>query len=74
MSVKSYLVAHNIHVLSLTQIEPVEKVGISDSMRDRLKQEASTGMDSEKKQSNVILYIGAVIAVLVILGGQGILY
>jgi hypothetical protein len=43
-------------------------------MRDRLKREASTGMDSEKKQSNVILYIGAAIAILVALGGQGILY
>jgi hypothetical protein len=63
------------YVLPLKQqYEPAQKIGISDSMRDRLKREASTGMDSEVKQSNVILYIGAAIAVLVILGGQGILY
>jgi hypothetical protein len=58
----------------LKQIEPAEKIGISDSMRDRLRREASTGMDSEAKQPNVILYIAGIIAVLVILGGQGILY
>jgi hypothetical protein len=65
--------SHYVLVLK-QQYEPAEKIGISDSMRDRLKREASTGMDSEKKQSNVILYIGAAIAVLVALGGQGILY
>jgi hypothetical protein len=43
-------------------------------MKDRLTREASTGMDSEKKQTNVILYIIAVIGVLVALGGSGILY
>mmetsp|Transcript_747 Transcript_747/g.1716 ORF Transcript_747/g.1716 Transcript_747/m.1716 type:complete len:132 (+) Transcript_747:145-540(+) len=50
------------------------KTGISDSMRAKLMAEASTGLDSESKQSNVILYIGVVIAILVALGGQGILY
>jgi hypothetical protein len=58
----------------LKQIEPAEKIGISDSMRDRLRNEASTGMNSDQKQPNVILYIGVVIAILVGLGGKGILY
>jgi hypothetical protein len=43
-------------------------------MRDRLIREASTGLDSEKKQTNVILYICVGVAVLVALGGSGILY
>lgn len=43
-------------------------------MRDRLMREASTGLDSEQKQTNVLLYIMAGVAVLVLLGGQGILY
>jgi hypothetical protein len=43
-------------------------------MRDKLMQEASTGMDSESKQNNVILYIIGIVGVLVVLGGQGILY
>ena len=47
---------------------------LSDSMRTRLMREASSGLDSEKKQSNVILYISVAVAVLVLLGGQGILY
>lgn len=50
------------------------KQGISDSMRERLIREASTGLDSEQKQTNVILYISIGVAILVILGGQGILY
>lgn len=50
------------------------KSGISDSMRAKLMAEAATGLDSEQKQSNVILYIGVVIAVLVALAGKGILY
>lgn len=50
------------------------KSGISDSMKQRLMAEASTGLDSEAKQTNVILYIGIAIAILVALGGQGILY
>merc|ERR1719253_689142 len=44
---------------------------LSDSMRTRLMREASAGLDSEKKQSNVILYISVAVAVLVLLGGQG---
>jgi hypothetical protein len=43
-------------------------------MRDRLMREASTGLDSDKKQTNVILYIILGVAVLVILGGAGIFY
>jgi hypothetical protein len=50
------------------------KDGLSDSMRDRLLREASTGLDSDQKQNNTILYISVVVAILVILGGQGILY
>lgn len=50
------------------------KSGISDSMRAKLMAEASTGLDSEKPQTNVILYIGVVVAILVALGGSGILY
>lgn len=50
------------------------KQGISDSMREQLIREASTGLDSEQKQTNVILYISIGVAILVILGGQGILY
>jgi len=50
------------------------KSGISDSMRAKLMAEASTGLDSEKPQTNVILYIGIVVAILVALGGSGILY
>lgn len=37
-------------------------------------QEASTGLDADKKQTNVILYIMLGVAVLVILGGAGIFY
>jgi hypothetical protein len=47
---------------------------LSDSMRERLRREASTGLDSNQKQTNVILYISIAVAVLVLLGGQGILY
>jgi len=50
------------------------KAGLSDSMKARLMAEAATGLDSEKKQTNVILYIMAAVGVLVILGGQGIFY
>lgn len=53
--------------------EPV-KAGISDSMRQKLMSEASSGLDSEKKQTNVILYIMGAVGVLVILGGAGIFY
>mmetsp|Transcript_21131 Transcript_21131/g.30938 ORF Transcript_21131/g.30938 Transcript_21131/m.30938 type:complete len:112 (+) Transcript_21131:91-426(+) len=47
---------------------------LSDGMRAKLMREASTGLDSEQKQSNVILYISAAVVVLVLLGGQGILF
>lgn len=43
-------------------------------MRERLVREASTGLDPDRKQTNVLLYIMAVVAILVILGGAGILY
>jgi len=43
-------------------------------MKARLMAEASTGLDSDKKQNNTILYIGVVVAVLVALAGSGILY
>lgn len=51
-----------------------QKSGISDSMRSRLMAEASTGLDSEKPQTNVILYISIVVVILVALAGGGILY
>lgn len=56
------------------EVEPAPKVGISDSMKERLMKEASRGLDSEQKQDNVLLYIIAAVGVLVILGGQGIFY
>jgi hypothetical protein len=43
-------------------------------MKERLKREASSGLDSEVKQTNVILYIIAAVGVLVLIGGQGTLY
>jgi hypothetical protein len=53
--------------------EPV-KDGISDSMKARLMKEAGTGLDSETKQDNVILYIILGVAVLAVIGGAGTLY
>ena len=50
------------------------KSGISDSMRERLMREASTGLDADQKQTNVLLYIMIGVAALVVVGGQGILY
>ena len=47
---------------------------ISSEMRNRLLREASTGLDSEKKQVNVILYISIGVALLVLIGGQGIFF
>ncbi|KAL3774881.1 hypothetical protein ACHAW5_007299 [Stephanodiscus triporus] len=47
---------------------------LSNSMKERLAREASIGLDSDKSQTNVILYISVVVALLVALGGQGILY
>ena len=43
-------------------------------MRDRLMREASTGLDADQKQTNVLLYIIIGVAFLVVVGGQGILY
>jgi hypothetical protein len=43
-------------------------------MRQRLLKEATTGLDSDKPQTNVILYIMVAVAVLAIAGGAGILY
>ena len=54
--------------------EPKSKVGLSKSMKERLQREASSGLDPDAKQTNVLLYIMGVVALLVILGGQGILY
>eukprot|EP00588_Corethron_pennatum_P009534 CAMPEP_0194268938 /NCGR_PEP_ID=MMETSP0169-20130528/3197_1 /TAXON_ID=218684 /ORGANISM="Corethron pennatum, Strain L29A3" /LENGTH=120 /DNA_ID=CAMNT_0039010403 /DNA_START=221 /DNA_END=584 /DNA_ORIENTATION=+ len=39
-----------------------KKPALSNSMRDRLLQEASSGLDSEKPQTNVILYISVIVA------------
>jgi hypothetical protein len=49
-------------------------VGISNSMKERLVREASTGLDADQKQSNVLLYIMAAVSVLVLLGGKDILF
>lgn len=56
------------------EVSPVVKDGLSSSMRERLIREASTGLDSEQKQTNVILYISIAVVLLVIAGGGGILY
>mmetsp|Transcript_19437 Transcript_19437/g.27355 ORF Transcript_19437/g.27355 Transcript_19437/m.27355 type:complete len:146 (+) Transcript_19437:43-480(+) len=55
------------------EVEPY-KDPLSDSMRSRLMAEASTGLDSNQKQTNVILYISVAVTLLVLAGGQGILY
>lgn len=47
---------------------------VSNAMKERLRREASTGLDSNQSQTNVILYISVAVALLVIAGGQGILY
>ena len=54
-------------------LEPPRET-LSNSMKERLIREASVGLDSEKPQTNVILYVSVVVALLVALGGQGILY
>lgn len=59
--------------LSQRQVEPAV-TQLSDNMRARLMAEASTGLDSDKKQTNVLLYIMAGVAALVLLGGGGIFY
>ena len=50
------------------------KENVSNAMKERLRREASAGLDSNKSQTNVILYISAAVALLVLAGGQGILY
>lgn len=55
------------------EVEP-SVTQLSDSMRSRLMAEASSGLDSDKKQTNVLLYIIAGVAALVVLGGGGIFY
>mmetsp|Transcript_10862 Transcript_10862/g.13859 ORF Transcript_10862/g.13859 Transcript_10862/m.13859 type:complete len:168 (-) Transcript_10862:363-866(-) len=47
---------------------------VSNAMKERLRREASTGLDSNSSQTNVILYISVAVVLLVALGGQGILY
>lgn len=54
-------------------LEPIRDP-LSDQMRQRLMREASTGLDSNSKQNNVILYISAAVVLLVLAGGSGILY
>jgi preprotein translocase subunit Sec61beta len=43
-------------------------------MKERLLREASRGLDSDQKQPNLVLYVIVAVAILVLLGGQGILY
>lgn len=66
--------SHLVYSDSIIQVEPAPKAGISDSMRERLMREASTGLDADQKQTNVLLYIIVGVALLVVVGGQGILY
>jgi hypothetical protein len=71
----SYPFSHSAYSC-FSQVDPIpaQKQGISNSMKERLIREASTGLDPDRKQTNVLLYIIAGVAVLVLLGGQGILY
>lgn len=48
---------------------------ISDNMKERLKKElTSQGADPNKSAGNPILVVAGIIAVLVVVGGQGIFY
>ena len=47
---------------------------LSDGMRQKLMREASSGLDSEKPQTNVILYISVAVVILAALAGQGIFF
>mmetsp|Transcript_16660 Transcript_16660/g.34990 ORF Transcript_16660/g.34990 Transcript_16660/m.34990 type:complete len:165 (-) Transcript_16660:478-972(-) len=47
---------------------------LSNAMKERLRREASTGLDSNQSQTNVILYVSVGVALLVLIGGQGILF
>jgi preprotein translocase subunit Sec61beta len=65
----------HLPLFAQTQMDSApQKDGISNSMKERLMREASTGLDSDQKQPNVILYISLAIALLVVLGGAGIFY
>ena len=78
------LADHHTHPISLvcifilfsfSQIDSApKKEGLSDSMKARLMREASTGLDADKKQTNVLLYIIVAVALLVVAGGAGIFY
>lgn len=57
-----------------TDVAQAPRDNVSNAMKERLRREASTGLDSNQSQTNVILYISVGVAILVILGGQGILY
>jgi len=54
-------------------LEPIRDT-MSETMKERLRREASAGLDSNASQTNVILYISVAIALLVAAGGQGILF
>lgn len=54
-------------------LEP-ERDPLSNTMKERLIREASTGLDSDKPQTNVIAIIGVVVAILVAVGGKDILF
>lgn len=56
--------------VDLTPVKPA----LSNSMKERLIAEAQSGMDPNKKQTNVILYISVAVAILVALAGSGILF
>jgi hypothetical protein len=56
-------------------VEPADnKIGLSETMKERLLREAQQGLDPDQKNTNVILYIIGAVAILVLLGGQGIFY
>ena len=47
---------------------------VSNAMKERLRREASAGLDSNQSQTNVILFISIAVVALVALGGQGFLF
>lgn len=47
---------------------------VSSAMKERLMREASTGLDSNQGNTNVILYISVAVVILVALAGGGILF
>jgi len=56
------------------EVEDYNPNPLSNTMRDRLLAEASSGLDSNKSNTNVILYICVGVAILVAVGAQGILF